>query len=202
MNALHAEQRRARRRSAQRSSIGSSMASPTKTSASTAALAASLRTWREHAPICVWPPRQSICVISVVERARVDHPARGAAFVEAAEIDELHVEAADSAAACEHLALQLGRRDPRSAGGSWWRRARKSAGPRTGRGGRSEPLGFGQKGVDHRSGRSLSRRPAGLRLIEGLSCRTWEHRNAYDVGAPARRAIAKRSPDLPRWGRL
>ncbi len=42
----------------------------------------------------------------VAERARVAYPAARAALVEAAEIDELHVEAADLGGLLEHLGLQ------------------------------------------------------------------------------------------------
>src|ERR1043165_6393713 len=58
-------------------------------------------------PANAWYPPQQIA-----EPGAVGYPARGAAFVQPAEVDELHVEAADRTGFTEHLALQLASRVP------------------------------------------------------------------------------------------
>ena len=72
--------------------------------------------------------RGNRCAPSARRARAVRDPARGAAFVEPAEIDELHVEPADRAPPRGTSRPAAGRRCPRSAAGSWWRRARRSAG--------------------------------------------------------------------------
>ena len=113
---------------AQRSSIASSMASPTIDQRLHLALSRIRARMGEHladlgmAAAAVDPLHQR------AEPFRLRHPAGGAAFGEPAIIDELDVEPADRGGFLEHLAPAAGRRRPRSAAGSWWRRAQRSAG--------------------------------------------------------------------------
>ena len=81
----------------------------------------------EHPPIWVWPPRHPMRLISRGERCALRHEARRPAFGEAAEIDELHVEPAERRGRPGTFSPAGRRRGPRSAAGSWWRRARRPA---------------------------------------------------------------------------
>ena len=61
------------------------------------------------------------------EPVAVGDPAGGAAFVQAPEINELNVEPAGARRLAKHVGLQACRPYPRSAAGSWWHRAQRSA---------------------------------------------------------------------------
>ena len=70
----------------------------------------------------------------------VGDPARGAGLAVAAVVDELHLEPAGARPRRRTSPPAAGRRGPRSAGGSWWRRARRSAGR-----GRPRPAARGRR---------------------------------------------------------
>ena len=101
----------------------------------------------------------------VAEAGAVRDPARGAAFVQAAEIDELHVEPADRSQPRGTSRPAACRRYPRSAAGSWWRRARRSAG-RAGRP-RSAAQACGRAERTRRSRRAGDVAAGSLRVSRG-----------------------------------
>ena len=78
-------------------------------------------------PIWVWPPRQSIFSISAPSRSGCATQPRCPAFGKPAKIDELHIEPADRRRLLRTSRPAAGRPYPRSAGGSWWRRAQRPA---------------------------------------------------------------------------
>ncbi len=80
------------------------------------------------ADLRVWPPRQSIFSISPPSRVASDTQPDARHSGKPAIVDQLNVEPADCGRLAEHVALPAGRRCPKAAGGSWWRRAQKSAG--------------------------------------------------------------------------
>ena len=102
---LHAEERELAGEAASVSGF-SSIASPMKTSAPTLARLASSRAWASTSPDL----GRSAAHVDAAHELREPLPAgdevRRPAFVQAAEIDELHVEAAERAGGLEHFRLQ------------------------------------------------------------------------------------------------
>ena len=82
------------------------MASPTNTTARTPEATASRRASDSTLPIWVLPPRQSILPISLASCALSEIQPRGAAFVEAAIIDQADVETAERRRLAKHVGLQ------------------------------------------------------------------------------------------------
>ena len=120
-------------------------------------------------------------------------PVRGPALVEAAEIDELDGEPADLRRRLEHLAPGPCRRGPRSAGGSWWRRARRRAAPRASAGrARADLPRRGDEGVDRRRRRGDGRRPGVSALERSFLSVMRDHARAHFVLAGAACNSARR----------
>ena len=182
----HAEQPQFAGRLA-RASIGSSIASPTKTSACTFCRACSWRAWLRTLPIWVWPPRQSMRDIKPASCSlSATHPTRGIRSGRGNRRAECRGRRSrPPRGTCRPAAR---RRCPRSAGGSWWRRARRSAGRAcAGLRRRAKSAYLLEKGVDLRSGRN--RRPdfAGSLFshIENSTLKKWNSR-----GPPSPRQMA------------